>query len=120
MAVTVWVLDTVAPLAGVVICVTGGVISVPVPKRILVCKPPLSLTERTADLAPLAAGVNVTLMVQLALAPKDVPQLSDSVKSPVFVPVKEILMPVSEAPLPLERVNACAVLELPTPTLPKL
>jgi len=67
--------ETVAPLAGVVICVVGGVVSAPVPARLLVWVPALSWTDRVADLDPLAFAVKVTLMVQLKLAASVVPQL---------------------------------------------
>jgi hypothetical protein len=50
VAVTVTVPETVAPFDGAVICVVGGVISVPVPLRLLVCVPALSVTVSVAEL----------------------------------------------------------------------
>ena len=52
VAVTVTVPDTVALFAGVVICVVGGVMSVPVPVRLLLCVPALSVTVTVAVRAP--------------------------------------------------------------------
>ena len=60
--------DTVAPFAGAVICVVGGVTSVPVPDRLLVCVPTLSLTVKVAALVPYPVGVKVTFIVQLEFA----------------------------------------------------
>jgi hypothetical protein len=44
--------DTVALFCGAVICVVGAVTSVPVPDRLLVCVPALSVTLNVADSAP--------------------------------------------------------------------
>ena len=65
----------------------------PVPVRLAVCGLPeaLSLIESVAVRVPLAAGLKVTLIPQLAPAPKDEPQVFVCEKSPLFVPVIEIL-----------------------------
>lgn len=55
--------------------VVGAVTSLPVPVRLLVCVPALSLTLNVAVLVPRADGVKVTLMVQLVFAARVVPQL---------------------------------------------
>ena len=52
VAVTVTVPDTVALFNGWVICVVGGVMSVPVPVRLLLCVPALSVTVTVAVRAP--------------------------------------------------------------------
>src|SRR5215472_9016201 len=49
--------------------------------------PPLSLTETSANRAPVAVGVNVTAMEQLAPAATLPGQLLTWAKSPGFVPV---------------------------------
>ena len=115
VAVTVTVPDTVAPFVGAVICVVGAVTSVPVPVRLLVCVPALSVTFSVADRAPKLAGVNFTLMVQLEFAASVVPQLLVCEKSPGFVPVNEMAMLVSELELPLVSVTGCGELLVPTP-----
>src|SRR5277367_4989553 len=66
----------------------------PVPDRVDDWVPALSVTVRVAERAPAAAGVKVTLMVQLEFAATDVPQLSVSAKSAALVPVIEMLTPV--------------------------
>jgi hypothetical protein len=49
--------------------------------------PPSSLMLSAAFREPVAVGLNVTVIVQLALAAMLVPQVSFSEKSPAFVPV---------------------------------
>jgi hypothetical protein len=60
------------------------------------------------------------LIVQLEFAATDVPQLLVWVKSPGLVPVNEMLTLVTALLVLLVSVKGCAVLELPTPMLPKL
>ena len=50
---------------------------VPVPERLTVCGLPLALSEMLTEAVrlPLAAGVNFTLIVQLALAATELPQV---------------------------------------------
>jgi len=82
----------------------------------------LSVTVNVALREPVAAGVKVTLMVQVALAAKVEGlrgQLLDCPKSPGLVPVKPMPVMVSAAPLGFESVTALAVLVMPTLWLPK-
>jgi hypothetical protein len=69
----------------------------------------LSVTLKVAPRAPLALGVNVTLMVQLALEAKVeglMGQLLVCPKSPGFVPVKPMLVIVNAVALKFESVTA--------------
>jgi len=82
--------------------------------------PPLSLTLTDAVLAPLAVGLKLTEMVQLAPAATAVPQLFVWLKSPGLVPL--ILMDEIEsdvAPL-LVSLTVFAAVFVPTLTEPKL
>ncbi len=86
----------------------------PVPDRLLLCVPALSVTVTVAVRAPSADGVKVTLMVQLELPASVVPQLLPCAKSPAFVPVTATLSPVTaEVPL-LVSVSGCEPLVVPT------
>ena len=71
----------------------------PVPVRLTVCGLPvaLSVIVTAAVRAPLAAGVNVTLIVQFAPAPTELPQVLVWAKSLAFVPVRARLEIVSAA-----------------------
>ena len=60
----------------------------------------MSVIVTLAVLVPEAAGVNVKLMLQLPPAATDVPQVLLWAKSPLLVPVIEMLLMVS-AELPL-------------------
>ena len=80
------------------VSVTAG--AVPVPDRLAVCGLPvaLSLTARLALRLPAAVGVNVALMVQLALAASVeglIGQLFVWPKSPGFVPPMAMLLMVN-------------------------
>ena len=78
----------------------------------------LSVTAKVALRDPVAVGVNVTLMVQLALAAKVEGlrgQLLVCPKSPGLVPVKPMLVMVNATPLGFDNVTALAVLVMPTP-----
>ena len=76
--------------------------------------------ETPAARVPVAVGLNVTLMVQLAPAPTLDPQVLVWLKSPALAPVIE--MPVTlSTPLPvLVRVTDWAALEVPTALLVKV
>ena len=65
----------------------------------------LSVTVRTADRAPLAVGVKVTLIVQLACDATLGVQSSVSEKSPGSAPVKATLDTVSVEAVPFVRVT---------------
>jgi hypothetical protein len=70
-----------------------GAGAAPVPVRLRVCGLPAALSVRvTAALrVPVAAGVKVTLIVQLAPAAIELPQLLVCAKSPGLVPVSAML-----------------------------
>ena len=72
------------------------------PDRLAVCGLPLaeSLAVNVAVRLPGAAGVNVTFMVQLALAASELPQLLVCAKSVLLVPVKPMLE-ILKAALPV-------------------
>ena len=73
----------------------------PVPDRGTTCELPAALSEmlREADLLPLAAGVKVTLIAQLAPAATELPQLLDWAKSEAFVP-RTLMLETFKATLP--------------------
>jgi hypothetical protein len=91
---------------------TLAVRETPVPLRLTVCGLPLasSLMLREALRLPVAVGVKVTLMVQLAPAATDVPQVLLWAKSPALVPVIEMPLIVRAALPVLLRVTPCAAL----------
>jgi hypothetical protein len=72
-----------------------------------------------ADRVPLAVGVNVTLIVQLAPAATLDPQVLVCAKSPGFAPVSEMLWIVSVFPR-LVSVIVCGLLVVPTSRLEKV
>ena len=88
----------------------------PVPLRLTVCGLPaaLSLTLSVALLVPLAAGVNVTVMVQLAPWATELPQLLVWAKSPLFDPIKLMLVMLKEDEPLLVNVTGCDGLVVPT------
>ena len=64
--------------------------------------------------APLAEGVNVTDIVQVAPPASDAPQVLVWAKSPALVPLRPMLLMVRDpAPL-LVNVTVCAALVVPT------
>jgi len=80
----------------------------------------LSATDTSAERAPVACGVNVTVMVQVPLAGTLDPQVFVCVKSPMSAPV--IVMPVMESAwfaALLVSVTFWGGLLLPTLTVPK-
>jgi hypothetical protein len=80
---------------------------VPVPERLTVCGLPVasSATLREALRVPVAAGLKVTLIVQLAPAATLDPQVLVWVKSPALVPETETLVTLSDALPVLVRVT---------------
>ena len=91
----------------------------PVPVRLAVCglPPALSVTVRVPVLVPPTEGVNVTLMVQLALAASVdglMGQLLVWAKSPLLVPVTAMLAMVTDVVPVLESVTVWAALVVPT------
>ena len=91
------------------------------PDKLTVCGLPaaLSLTLTAAVRAPFAVGLNLTLMVQLAPAFSELPQVLVCKKSPELVPVIPIEMPVMEVVPTLVNVTFLAGLVVPTVTVPK-
>jgi hypothetical protein len=91
--------------------------SVPVPVRETECGLPLALsvTVTEAERVPVAEGLKVTLMMQLAPAATPVPQVSVSEKSLVSAPVM-VVLEIIRAALPVFfRVTFCGgVLLVPT------
>lgn len=97
---------------------------VPVPESGSVCGLPaaLSVIVSVALLSEVAAGLNVTLIVQLAAAASvdgDIGQLLDCAKSPLFVPVIVMFVMVKGALPMLVSVETSAELVMPTIWLPK-
>ena len=93
---------------------------VPVPERLMDCGLPeaLSATMMDAVRLPLAVGVNVTVIAQLAPAATELGQLLVWAKSPAFDPPMETLE-IARAALPeLLRVTSWAALVVPTDWLP--
>jgi hypothetical protein len=70
----------------------------------------LSVTVTAALRAPVAVGVNVTLILQMAPTATLVPQVFVWLKSPLFAPVIVMLLMLSAAVPVFESVTACAVL----------
>jgi hypothetical protein len=95
---------------------SGAENATPVPESPTVCglSEALSVAVTEALRAPVACGVNVTLMVQLAPAATDVPQVLVWAKSLMLVPVTATLVRESAALPELVSVTVCAVLVVPT------
>ncbi len=91
----------------------------PVPDSAEVCGLLLAVSDtvNVAERAPVVAGLNVTLIVQLADGARLPGQLL-AVKSPGFVPVMATLLIVIVVALPLVTVAVFAALVEPTLTLP--
>lgn len=77
----------------------------------------MSTTEMVALRLPAEAGVNVTVIAQIALAASDVPQLFVSPKLLALVPVTEMLVIVSGAVPGFDSVVDSVVAEVPTSVL---
>ena len=105
-------------LAGRVKLTLAGTVKVvaPVPVRLIVCGLPaaLSVIAREAVREPVAEGVKVTLIVQLAPAATLVPQVFVCAKSPLLVPVTAMLVMLSAAVPLFVSVTVCAALVVPT------
>jgi hypothetical protein len=99
---------------------TAGV--VPVPERLTVCGLPVALSEMltAAVRAPVAAGVKVTLIVQLLFAATELPQVLVWLKSLVFVPVTVMLGMLKLAFPVFVRATAWAALVVATARLAKV
>lgn len=96
---------------------------VPIPLRGSFCGLPLALSVkvRVALRAPVAVGLNVTVIVQLADAARDAPQVVPvSGKSPASVPVTAMLVIVIAVVPTFFSVTIFAVLVTPTAKVPKL
>ena len=120
--VTVTVVVAVAPaailkLAGAAATVKSGLVVVPVPFSVAVCGllASLSATLSIAVTAPVAVGVNVTLIVQLAPTANVVPHALVSAKDAAPEPVMLTAMLFTVAVLLFFRLTVCAVLVVPTP-----
>jgi hypothetical protein len=80
------------------------------------CGEPVALSATEIEAVRLAAeaGVNVTVIVQVAPAASELPQLLDSPKLLAFVPVTEMLEMVSAAVPGFDNVMGSAVAAVPT------
>jgi hypothetical protein len=89
-----------------------------VPERLEVCGllEAESETLSVAVLVPVAVGVKVTKIWQLALLASVVPHEVVSVKSPGAAPVKEIVMPITVTPVLFVSVKVTGLSELVLPT----
>ena len=98
-------------------CGTSG--TVPVPLTAADCGEPvaLSATEIAALRPPAEAGVKLTVIVQLAPAASELPQLFDCPKLLAFAPVTEMLVIVSAAVPGFDSVIGKAVAAAPTNVL---
>lgn len=105
-----------------VTAIDNNVAAVPVPVSETDCglAPPLSETLREARREPDAAGLNVTVILQLALGDTELPQVLVWLKSEALVPLKltPVIFKVAVL-LALVSVTVCTALP-PTATLPKL
>ena len=74
-------------------------VAVPVPDRLTACGLPLALSVMLTEAVrlPLAAGVNVTLIVQLLPAATELPQVLVCAKSLALVPVSARLVMLKAA-----------------------
>ena len=88
----------------------------PVPDNGTDCGEPgaLSVTAILADLAPLAMGLNVTLMEHELLPDSVLPQLLVSMKSPGLVPVTAMDVIESDVPPLFVSITDLIGLEVPT------
>jgi hypothetical protein len=93
---------------------TDGAMPVPVSATLCGLPVALSVTEMLARRVPETVGRNVTLIVQLAVAASEVPQLFVCEKSPLFAPVTLILLTVNVALPEFVIVTVLGVLEDPT------
>ena len=85
------------------------VAATPVPDREMDCVVVPIRNENEAIFGPAVVGRNVTVMVQLALAVSDVPQVRASVNWLEFVPVIVGALSANAAAVLLRTVTSCAV-----------
>jgi hypothetical protein len=87
----------------------------PVPFNVTVCGDPVALSaiDSEAVRAPLAVGLNVTLIVHCAFAPTLPPQPLVSAKSPALAPVRVTPVTVMAVEPLFVRVTVCAALAVP-------
>jgi hypothetical protein len=90
-------------------------VPVPVSRPVRGLPGALSFTVNVSILGPVAVGVNVTSIVQLAPAPRLLPQLLVWANSPVVA----MLLIVADELVLLVSVTTCAALGMPTGWLPK-
>src|SRR6266481_759747 len=95
--------------------VTLSVKSSPVPLSAMLCglSAALSVNVTAATRAPPAVGLNVTVIVQFALAARDEPQVLVSMKSPGFVPPGAMLVIARAVPPLFVTVTICDALDTP-------
>jgi hypothetical protein len=93
----------------------------PVPDNTTVCGLPaaLSVTFKSALRAPVTDGLNVTLIVQLALAASELKPVLVCAKSPGSIPASVMLVVIADVPT-FFSVAVMTELVVPTVTLPKL
>jgi len=94
----------------------GAFAGAPVPVRLTLCGLPVALSVilTLAERAPVAVGLNVTLIVQFAFAARLAGQVLVSVKSLAFAPAIVMLVIVSAALPEFVSVTACGALDVPT------
>jgi len=91
---------------------SGVPTAAPVPAKLAACGLPVALseTDKVPVLVPDAVGLNLTLIVQFALAARELPQLLVCEKSPFAV-----MLEIVRAALPvLDKVIVCDALVVPT------
>ena len=95
--------------------------AVPVPLRAMVCEPldVLSVMVTVADLAPLVVGVKVRLMLQVAPPATVEPQVLVWLNELLSVPLRAMLVMLSDTVLVLVRVTVWVALVLLICWLPK-
>jgi hypothetical protein len=94
----------------------------PIPLSVTTCWPPAALSARltAAVRVPLAIGLKVTLIVQLAPAANELPQLWVCANSTALIPVIAMLVMVKLAVPVFLRVTALAGLVVPIPWVEKV
>src|SRR5450432_3512469 len=92
--------------------IAAGAVATPVPLNAIVCglSTELSVSVILPLRAPLAPGVNITLMVHVAFTARLLGQVFVCAKSLAFVPVTAILVKVSAVAPVLVTVTVCAPL----------
>jgi hypothetical protein len=97
-------------------CEVGAMVigATPVPVRLAVCVPALSVAVSVPVRAPVAVGLKVMVMTQVRAAATELPQVLVCVKSPLVA----MLLTVSAAAPVFLSVTVPVALELPTATEP--